>query len=174
MADPQPDDYTGDPVEGELVDDAAAWTPDRDDPFGQFQFPTVTFGELLKHIRGRVAQYAGKRETTQSEFGALLGVDQVTISRWELGKQEPQAGHLQNIVRIAHQNGIRGLTLGRLQQVLSRDVSRFADIDPRVQRLNAYLLMEDEAFKAEFFEVVFGILHILRGVVRSDDNNPLR
>jgi hypothetical protein len=157
------------PIEGEIVE------PEQDpeqpieveDPFRGFLFPTRPFGELLLAIRQRIAKAEG-RAITQAEFGAMLGhVNQITISRWQVGKQAPQKEHLKQIVELAHQYGMRGLTLARLEQSLHLDIEQFAGIDPRVVRLNTLLLPEDEAFKEEFFEVVIAVYHLLKGVRRS-------
>jgi transcriptional regulator with XRE-family HTH domain len=157
-------------IEGDVVEpEPEPYVPGPDDPFSAFLFPTQPFGELLIHIRQRIGQSLG-RDVTQEEFGELLGhVNQVTISRWQLGKQKPQEDQLKKIVALAHQHGLMGLTLARLQQSLNMDISRYAAIDPRVERLNTLLLTENEAFKTEFFEVVIGLYHLLKGVVRSRD-----
>ena len=158
-------------IDGELIDyDSGAapeYIPGPEDPFSAFLFPTMPFGELLKHIRDRVGQAAG-REVTQEQFGKLLGnVDQITVSRWQTGKQKPHQAQLKKIVALAHEYGMRGLTLAKLEQSLHRDVDQYATIDPRVLRLNTLLLVEDEEFKTKFFEVVIAIFHILKGASQS-------
>ena len=162
------DDY----IEGDVVEPEPEgeqpYVAGPDDPFSAFLFPTQPFGELLIHIRQRVGDSLG-REVTQEEFGDMLGhVNQVTISRWQLGKQKPQEGQLKKIVALAHQHGMRGLTLARLQQSLNMDISRYAAIDPRIERLNTLLLMHDETFKSAFFEVLFALYHLLNSVIRPN------
>ena len=157
------------PIDGEILEPGEGPEPGDqvEDPFMQFLFPARPFGELLVSVRERISEVLG-RPLTQAEFGEMLGdVDQVTISRWQTGRQRPQRAQLEKIVRLAQEYGMRGLTLKRLEQSLNRDVEQYASIDPRVLRLNTLLLPEDETFKEEFFEVVVGIYHILKGVRRG-------
>jgi transcriptional regulator with XRE-family HTH domain len=162
------------PIDGEIIEPG----PDQpeqlefEDPFARFLFPSRPFGELLQNIRERISEAhvaeRGGRGLTQAEFGEMLGnVDQVTISRWQTGKQKPQKAQLEKIVALAHEYGLRGLTLARLEQSLNRSVEEYAGIDPRVLRLNTLLIAEDETFKEEFFEVVVAIFHLLKGVRRQ-------
>lgn len=158
------------PIDGEIIEPGPDSQPDQlefEDPFARFLFPSRPFGELLQNIRERISEAAG-RNLTQAEFGELLGnVDQVTVSRWQTGKQKPQRAQLEKIVALAHDYGLRGLTLARLEQSLNRTIDDYAGIDPRVLRLNTLLIAEDETFKEEFFEVVLAVFHILKGVRRQ-------
>jgi len=159
------------PIEGEIIDpgqgeDIAA-PPVADDPFAAFVFPSRPFGQLLLQIRQRVSEAVG-RTLTQEEFGQLLGdVDQVTVSRWQRGAQTPQVAQLQKIVDLAHEYGLRGLTLARLQDSLKRDQTEWANIDPRITELNTLLLLEDETYRTGFFNLVFALHYLLRGAIQS-------
>jgi len=165
-------DSMDEPIDGEIMPEEGAepeQEPEQEfeDPFARFLFPSRPFGELLTSIRERISEQVG-RPLTQSEFGEMLGhVDQVTVSRWQTGKQKPQRMQLEKIVTLAHEYGLRGLTLARLEQSLNRSVEEYSGIDPRVIRLNTLLIAEDETFKEEFFEVVIAIFHLLKGVRRQ-------
>ncbi len=41
-----------------------------------------------------------KLKFTQVEFGGILGVDVITVSRWERGEQRPRSGHIRKMERL--------------------------------------------------------------------------
>lgn len=69
------------------------------------------FAQDLKSIREIL-------ELTQSELAAQIGVEQVTISRNELGKTEPSARMLEKVYTFAFEKNIR---LNRLKEMLWRE-----------------------------------------------------
>jgi len=154
------------PVEGEIIE------PGEDQPidfWNNLSLPPRPFGELLKNLRERIAEAAG-HSVTQEQFGELLGnVNQVTISRWQRGAQKPQRAQLERIVALAHEYGLHGLTLERLQRSLNLDIDEYASLDPRLRRLDILLSTEDETFRAEFHEAVIAVFYILKGVTRPRD-----
>jgi hypothetical protein len=165
------------PIDGEIIEggDYPESADNRQDSSsfgnnfwtGNFELAPPPFGDLLINLRAKIGEQL-KRPITQAEFGELLGdIDQVTISRWQRGVQKPQQMQLEKIVMLAHQYGITSLTLTRLQQSLNYDVKAYSLLDPRLKRLDALLTNEDEAFRDEFYEVVIGLLHMLKGVRRN-------
>lgn len=168
MADEIPDDGDEDYVDGELVGPDIPEEPSLDnDPFAAL-LSSPPFGDLLEMIRERIAQARGQRYLTQEELGKLIGASQVTISRWQTGRQRPQASQLVEIARVAQEHGLRGITAARLGESLQRDVEAYGAFDPRIIRLNNLLLMESDDFKSRFFEIVMAVYHILRSGRQSD------
>jgi transcriptional regulator with XRE-family HTH domain len=122
---------------------------------------------VLQHIREQISAQLGQ-PVTQERFGELLGnVNQVTISRWQRGEQRPQREQLVKIVTLAQQFGLKNVTLESLRKSLAMESDEYLALDPRVRRLDILLSREDEDFKTEFFEVIYAVFHILKGVRRK-------
>ena len=159
-------------IDGELVDDDSQ-EPQDDRPAGerfwseQLTLPPRKFGQLLAHIREEISSQTGQR-VTQETFGEMLGnVNQVTISRWQRGEQRPQREQLVKIVMLAEQYGLKNVTLARLQQSLKLEADEYLALDARLRRIDDLLSREDENFKAEYYETMVAIYHLLRGTRRD-------
>lgn len=160
-------------IEGEVVPEDEAGQPQGQDDsslsekfWQEFSLPPRKFGEILKHVRERIAQQLN-RPVSQDEFGDMIGdVNQVTISRWQRGVQVPQREQLLKIVRLAEEYGLKNVTLRRLQQSLELETEEYLALDKRLRRIDELLVREDDDFKAEFYETMISIYHLLRGTRR--------
>jgi transcriptional regulator with XRE-family HTH domain len=50
-------------------------------------------------VAAEIAAVRGRRDMTQSEFGALVGIPQSTVARLESGQQNPSVGMLKRIAK---------------------------------------------------------------------------
>jgi transcriptional regulator with XRE-family HTH domain len=159
-------------IEGEIIEPEDERRPgpvgDVADQFwNELVLPPRRFGDVLDHLREAISAQL-KERITQERLGDLLGgVDQVTVGRWMRGEQRPQKEALLKIVALAQQFGMTNVTLASLRQSLAIESDEYLALDPRVRRLDVLLSRESEAFRVEFFEVIYAIYHLLRGDTRK-------
>ena len=68
--------------------------------------------------------------------------------------------------KLAHQYGITGVSLERLQKSLNIDIDEYTALDPGLRRLQILLGGEEEGFREGFYEAAVALYYLVKGVTR--------
>ena len=64
-------------------------------------------GELMIDYAKQIREYRERKFLTQEQLAKLLGVNYVTISRWETGTFEPNMETKKKLVRLFEEAGMK-------------------------------------------------------------------